>query len=52
MAVQTGFGIKPPAAKLGKVILALDVTGMERAQIDALKGEVNAYASGLKDGIS
>ena len=50
VAVQTGFSIHPPAAILGKVILALDVTSMEKEQIDALTGEVKAYGSGLKDG--
>lgn len=50
MAVQTGFSIHPPPAKPGKVILALDVTGMEKEQIDALMGEVNACASGLTEG--
>ena len=50
MAVQTGFGIHPPPAKPGKVILNFDVTSMEKDQIDALTGEVNAGASGLKDG--
>ena len=47
MAVQTGAGSHPPPAEPGGVIPALAMTGMERAQIDALKGEVNAGASGL-----
>ena len=47
MAVQTGVGIYPPPVKPGGVIPALAMTGMERAQIDALNGEVNAGASGL-----
>lgn len=49
MAVQTGFSINPPPAKPGKVILALDVASMEKAQIDALTGEAEVHASGLKD---
>ena len=49
VAVQTGFSINPPPAKPGKVILALDVTSMEKEQIDALTGEAEAWASGLKD---
>ena len=50
MAVQTGFSINPLPAKPGKVILALDVTSMEKEQIHALTGEVKAHASGLKEG--
>ena len=52
MAVQTGFRIHPPPAKASKVILNLDVTSMEKGQIDALTGEVKACASGLKDGFA
>lgn len=47
MAVQTGFGIHPPPGKPDKAILNADVAGMEKEQIDALAGEVKAYASGL-----
>ena len=47
VAVQTGVGIHPPPVKPGGVIPAFAMTGMERVQIDALNGEVNACASGL-----